>query len=171
MLGSHRVQRVLTILARLRTLVAPRVQAAFLRAVCNGWNTSARYQGTAACRFGCAQELDSISHFAVCPYTNEWAQRFANFRRAPLGLGLDYFFCMNSEAFCIDETSLPFATSDSVLQALRHNTILSGDLAGAYHQYFREAQLALAFLFLTLTSNLPSRPCARSALFLLHVHF
>ena len=65
---------------------------------------------------------------------------------------------MNSEAFCIDETSLPFATSDCVLQArawhvyalyrlhnaLRHNTILSGDLAGAYHQYFREAQLALA---------------------------
>ena len=65
---------------------------------------------------------------------------------------------MNSEAFCIDETSLPFATSDNVLQArawhvyalyrlhhaLRHNTILSGDLAGAYHQYFRKAQFTLA---------------------------
>ena len=65
---------------------------------------------------------------------------------------------MNPEAYSIDETSLPLATSDSVLQsrawhlyalyrlrnALRHHTVLSGDLAGAYHQYFREAQLALA---------------------------
>ena len=92
---------------------------------------------------------------------------------------------MNSEAFSIDETSLPFATSDCVLQArawhvyalyrlhnaLRHSTIPSGDLAGAYHQYFREAQLALAIkLSLTLSLNLPSRLCARSTLFLLHVH-
>ena len=91
-LEGHRVQRVLAILARLRTLVAPRVQSAFLRAVCNGWNASTRYQGTGACRFGRTQGLDSISHFAVCPYTNEWARRFANFRRAPVGLELDYFF-------------------------------------------------------------------------------
>ena len=62
-LPGYRVQRVLGILARLRPLVAPRVIAAYLRTVCDGWMTLKRFQQRGPCRF-CGREIDSLRHIA-----------------------------------------------------------------------------------------------------------
>lgn len=65
-LPGHRVgkvQRVLEVLSRLST---PRVQAAYLRMVCNGWCTKRRYQQRAFCFFRCWEGEDSLEHMATC---------------------------------------------------------------------------------------------------------
>ena len=98
-LEGHRVQRALTVLARSRHLVAPRVQAAYIRIICDGWSTHVRYQCRGACRFGRRHGIDSVVHFAQCPVANSWGLRVAQLQRAPIGLELDFFLCMASEAF------------------------------------------------------------------------
>ncbi|CAK0843105.1 unnamed protein product [Prorocentrum cordatum] len=46
--------------------VPPRVFAACLRSLWNGWITARRFQGHAACVFGCAGGEDSIEHYSEC---------------------------------------------------------------------------------------------------------
>ena len=87
---GYRVQRALSILARLRTLTSPRAQAAYIRTICDGWSTKARYQGDGPCRFGCEHGQDPLSHFAYCPRAREWALRHAGLRRPTYGLELDF---------------------------------------------------------------------------------
>ena len=41
---GYRGQKALAVLARLKTLVSPRVQASYLRTLCNGWSTRTRFQ-------------------------------------------------------------------------------------------------------------------------------
>ena len=156
-LEGYRGQRALAVLARVKTLVSPRVQASYLRTVCNGWSTRARFQESGVCRFGRGADRDSIPHFAVCPAVDDWALRHAHLHRAPVGAELDLLLCMDSEVFNSDGTSRPLASEDSMLQArawhlyslyrlhnaVRHHTIASGDFYGAYVQYYREAMQAL----------------------------
>jgi len=90
-LEGYRGQRALAVLARLKTLVSPRVQASYLRTLCNGWSTRARFQESGVCRFGCGADRDSIPHFAVCPAANDWALRHARLHRAPVGSEFDFY--------------------------------------------------------------------------------
>ena len=63
-------RRLARVLARIRFLAgccAPRVQAAYLRLVCDGWCTRCQFQGGGACLFGCDGHEDSVAHFARCP--------------------------------------------------------------------------------------------------------
>ena len=65
-LPGHRLPRVLHRLHRLAACCTPRVQAAYLRLVCNGLCTHRRFQGKGRCLFGCGDHPDSIEHFAFC---------------------------------------------------------------------------------------------------------
>ena len=115
-LPGHRVARAVRILQRLNRLVAPRVVAAFIRSICEGWATHARFQGVAACRFGCGVGRDSLSHIVKCPRALEWCERYAQLRRPPLGEeGL--FFCMTDDS--LDARRLLFVSTgpDAVLSA------------------------------------------------------
>jgi len=67
-LKGHRVDRAVSILSRASHLVPPRVVAAYLRTICGGWMTSARFgQPATPCRFGCVHGTDSLPHIARCP--------------------------------------------------------------------------------------------------------
>ena len=159
-LPGYRVQRALDILARLRTLTSPRVQAAYIRTICDGWSTKSRYQGEGPCRFGCDHGVDRLSHFAYCPKAREWALRYAGLRRPTFGLELDYFFCFASEALLVEQTTSQHATPDSILQSRAyhlyalyklHNLLRnifnhSGDLDGSYRQFYAEARLSISIL-------------------------
>ena len=59
-------------LSRLRSLVSPRVCAAVLRTLFNGWCTHHRFQrrhaATNICVFGCSRSAsDSLEHYCRCP--------------------------------------------------------------------------------------------------------
>lgn len=58
--------RAMTVLARLRRLVPPRVTAAVLRTWYNGWCTTRRFQSHSPCRFGCRLGEDSVDHYMRC---------------------------------------------------------------------------------------------------------
>ena len=67
-LEGHRVDRAVSILHRASHLVPPRVVAAYLRTICGGWMTSARFgQPATPCRFGCVHGTDSLAHIARRP--------------------------------------------------------------------------------------------------------
>jgi hypothetical protein len=65
-LPGHRVQRALEMLLGLSKLVSPRIWAATLRALCDGWTTHRRMQRSSPCLFGCGQGEDSIAHYSRC---------------------------------------------------------------------------------------------------------
>ena len=70
------VNRMMEILARVRRLVTPRVAAAVLRTIFNGWTTDRRFQRRGHCRFGCQDAEDSIEHYAACTFIRQFSQRF-----------------------------------------------------------------------------------------------
>ena len=87
---GRRVARAIHIIRRLCGLVAPSVVAAYIRTVCDGWMTHARFQSRGACRFGSGSR-DSISHIASCPVALEWCQMYQGLQRPPLSWVFDFF--------------------------------------------------------------------------------
>ena len=154
-LPGHRVQRVLGIMARLSNLVAPRVQAAYWRTVCNGWCTSRRFGGLDTCRFGCAELADDITHYARCPVVASWADGVALLARAPTELALAFFLCMATEALDIRFTTVIDTDVDILKRRAwhlysvymmhnlaRYHSLVDIDMLGAYRGFYREARLA-----------------------------
>ena len=155
-LPGYRARHAIGVITRLSSLVAPRVVAAYIRSVCNGWSTLQCYQQRGRCRFGCGHPGDSLAHIAKCPRANAWGLQVGLLQRAPLGLELDYLLCMVPEAFYTRHSSRPLLTEDAVLQvrayhlyalyrlhnAARHNSFIGIDMAGSYRGYYREGHLA-----------------------------
>ena len=59
--------RAVLMLRRLHRLVAPRVIAAVLRTLWNGWCTRGRFQQVGCCVFGCLDMPDDVRHYSYCP--------------------------------------------------------------------------------------------------------
>jgi len=89
-LPGYRVARAIHFFKRLNGLVAPRVVAAYIRSICDGWATHARFQVVATCRFGCGVSRDSLTHIVRRPRALEWSERYARLRRPPLGWETDF---------------------------------------------------------------------------------
>lgn len=71
-----RAQRALQVLARLRSLVPPRVLAALMRTWYDGWCTRRRFQGRdSSCLFGCTCGDDSVQHYCCCGALHDFAVR------------------------------------------------------------------------------------------------
>ena len=70
-------ERICTTLQELNDLVPPRVCAAVLRTLFNGWCTGRRFQAHGQCMFGCNSrpQEDSIEHYACCPVVVSVARR------------------------------------------------------------------------------------------------
>ena len=69
------VGRLNTLFGRLNKLVPPRVVAACIRTLYNGWMTQRRLQQRGHCRFACVGEEDSIEHYACCPVVRNFGCR------------------------------------------------------------------------------------------------
>ena len=65
-LPGRRVDRAVRLLRGLAVEAPPRVWAAVLRTLCNGWVTARRFQTTGNCVLGCENCNDSIEHYAYC---------------------------------------------------------------------------------------------------------
>ena len=63
----------------------PRVSAATLRTIFNGWTTKRRFQAYAKCQFGCSgwHHEDSLEHYARCPVIHELRYKRLNLRIQP----------------------------------------------------------------------------------------
>ena len=90
-----KVRRVLNVLSRLTT---PRVQAAYLRMVCNGWCTKRRFQHGGFCLFGCGAGEDSLEHMATCWKVGEWFSTHLQLHVARGRGALDELFCMTTDS-------------------------------------------------------------------------
>ena len=70
--------RVVRLLPRVSRMAPPRLAAAFLRTLFNGWPTCRRFQQHGECRFGCPGAEDSIEHYAACGFVRSFGKSFLN---------------------------------------------------------------------------------------------
>ena len=91
LLPGHRVARVMRVRQRIVALCPPRVVAAFIRTVCDGWLTAGRFQSRLRCRFGCRRGRDTLARLMVCPCATRMAVRHSRLRRPPGGSMVDHF--------------------------------------------------------------------------------
>ena len=146
-LPGHRPRRIERLLHSLSKLAQPRVLAAVLRIVCNGWCTGRRFQRSDACKFGCKSGLDSNEHYARCPRLQQCFNRHLNIPAPERGFELDEFLCMR-----VYNARLPPAALASAIMARAvacyaayrtHNGIRCGRISqelweGAFLTYVRE---------------------------------
>ena len=83
-LPGHRVHRASNMLDGLIRFVSPRIWAAILRTLCDGWTTHRRMQRHAPCLFGCGFGEDSIVHYASCSVLSNLMWRKLKLDRLPI---------------------------------------------------------------------------------------
>ncbi len=139
-LPGHRVQRAVRVLGTLQRHATPRVQAGYLRAICDGWCTRRRFQGRGDCLFGCGGGDDGLQHIASCAVVSEL---FCNGIHLPSIRGsgaLDCLFCMNTtdEEVIVARCAGLYALYRTY-NGLRHHAFSHTELQDAYNRYLREA--------------------------------
>ncbi len=89
----------------LETAVSPRVAAAVLRTLWNGWTTSHRFQGSETCVLRCSEwAQDKLEHYAVCPCIRKFGRTFLNLQRGPANCQLGQFIALGlNDAKVADE--------------------------------------------------------------------
>ena len=141
-LPGRRVEKMVQIFTLLAHAAPPRVSAALLRLVCNGFCTAHRFQQAGACRF-CGGEVDSTRHLAFCPvvlgfyplcsispppdrrYALDWLMGL----EAPRGASTFHFVHLARMVYAIFR----------VHNALRYGLIDSTEISGAFKQYLQAA--------------------------------
>ena len=76
-------------------MTTPRVQAAYLRTICDGWCTQRRFQGRGACAFGCQPGYDGLEHYACCTVVRHLFATGLNLQFPGASRCLDIFLCMS----------------------------------------------------------------------------
>jgi hypothetical protein len=94
-LPGHRASRVCSILQVLGKRSNPRVQAAYLRTVCDGWCTKACFQEVGSCRFRCGHGWDNAKHFASCAVVRQLFNSTGTWTWSAGMSALDSFLCMD----------------------------------------------------------------------------
>ena len=120
----------------LRRSATPRIQAAYLRTICDGWCTKHRFQAQGACAFGCRGGQDKLDHYACCTVVG---QLFANGLNLHGPLGLDSFLCMDGGG---EEVITARATGICALYRLRngvrHCNFSPQEYQGAFNRFISE---------------------------------
>ena len=139
-LPGLRTQRVVRILEVLKNHSTPRVQASFLRTVCNGWCTRHRFQGLGGCPLGCGRGEDKLTHFATCRVVTEIMHEGIRLP-CPRGTGaLDSFLCMNST----DEDTIVARCKGlyalyRLYNGIRHHVFIQAEFQDVFNRYLQEA--------------------------------
>ena len=84
-LARHTSESCVRLLQRLAGLVPPRVSAACLRTLWNGWVTRDRFQQGAHshCVFGCGMGIDSMKHYPYCNVVRRFRRSFLRLEDEP----------------------------------------------------------------------------------------
>ncbi len=135
-LPGYRPNRARAVLEVLRRKATPRIQAAYLRTICDGWCTKHRFQGQGACAFGCRGGRDKLDHYACCTVVSHLFATGLNLHGPS---GLDSFFCMNDGH---EEVIKARATGIYALYRLhngvRHCHFTPQDYQGAFKRFITE---------------------------------
>ena len=94
LLPGYRPNRARHVLQLLEERASPKVQAAYLRTICDGWCSKSRFQLRGGCIFGCGYEKDELKHIARCRVVETL---FAGMNLATRrgDYALDVFYCLN----------------------------------------------------------------------------
>ncbi len=105
---GHTCPRIMRALQRIKELVTPRVAAAVLRTLWNGWTTARRFQKQGPCLFGCAGRWkeDSIEHYAHCSIVLDFARRALQIDAACGTQRLGHFVTLGLNADKVQEDDL-----------------------------------------------------------------
>ena len=141
----RRAERALRMLPALSRVVPPRVVAAVLRTLLNGWATHRRFQQHGDCCFGCQAE-DSIEHYADCPVVWDFSYRALGILRPTSRQARLANFLMlditNMASISVEMTcrAVRVAAVYRTYNIVRHTPHLHGAAAaGALWQSLREA--------------------------------
>ncbi len=97
-LPGHRSDRVCRVLKILGSNSNPRVQAAYIRTVFDGWCTKACFQEEGSCRFRCGRGCDKIRHFATCKVVRRLLDSTGTWTWSSSKSALDSFLCMDVDS-------------------------------------------------------------------------
>ena len=153
-LPGHRLDRAMRASRLIAAHCHPRVWAAYLRALCNGWCTRRRFQSRGACRFGCGGHEDSIEHMAFCNKVRELWQRHLCLAPPPPGQELDIFLCLEVPVFGNGVRQEGFPDSAQALcsqalglfalhcthNSLRHGRLGEDEIDGAFREHLRDGR-------------------------------
>ena len=140
-LKGHRHWRAVNVLKVLKTQSTPRVQAAFLRIICNGWCTAHRFQSQHNCLFGCGVGADKVEHFATCSvvmrlYANGVGINLLGGSNAG---SLDSFLCMldTLNAELLVKRALGLYALHRLHCGIRHNAFVQEEYDTAFASFVR----------------------------------
>ena len=136
-LPGHRVDRACRVLRILGSHATPRVQAAYMRTIFNGWCTRGRFQHTGACRFGCARGHDSLEHFPYCPVVKSLLASTGTWPATQGITQLDGFMCMDEGSSHIDfavQKGLSTCALYHIHNGIRHNFYHPSEFQDAFHR-------------------------------------
>ncbi len=135
-LPGYRTMRARKMLKILADSATPRVQAAYLRTICNGWCTRHRFQGCGNCLFGCGRGVDKLEHYAGCSKVKELFQSSLSGWRPHWQNNLDSFLCMCNDG---EDGLLIRAVGLYGLYRLhngiRHGQFFPSDFHGAFKRF------------------------------------
>ena len=138
-----RVNRALRMLQLVSDVCQPRVWAATLRLLCNGWCTSSRFGGRGRCRMQCGCDEDSIRHLAGCPVVRRLFAAHLGIQPPTHGHALDTFLGLDNsynDREAVKQRVLANYALYRVFNSLRHGQISQENLDGAFDAYLREAR-------------------------------
>ena len=139
-LPGHRTTRARKVLKILAESATPRVQAAYLRTICNGWCTRHRFHGRGPCLFGCGRGADKLEHYAGCCKVKELFQSSLSGWRPDWQINLDSFLCM-----CSDDEDVLLIRAVGLYglyrlhNGIRHGQFFPSDFQGAFRRFTIDA--------------------------------
>ena len=136
-----RLNRASHVLQVVSNSCQPRVWAAILRLLCNGWCTASRFGGRGNCRLGCGTCDDSIRHLACCPVARRLFAESLGIPRPALGLELDAFLFLDSQWRDVDHIKRRAWATYALYRTyngLRHRRFHHDQIDGAFDTFLRE---------------------------------
>ena len=140
-LQGHRVGKVIRVMNEIGRTTAPKVQAAYLRTICNGWCTKRRFQLQSPCAFGCSAGEDSLEHFARCTKVRDLFFACLEVQLTTGPGALDDFLILHDRA--IIETPRRAEGLYALYRlhnGIRHNVFHFSDFEGAFRRFLQEVK-------------------------------
>jgi hypothetical protein len=138
-LPGHRPNRACRVMEVLSRKATPRIQAAYLRTICNGWCTRHRFQGQGACAFGCGGGYDKLEHYACCTKVGDLMSTHLNVGRSQAMGALDDFLCMSDgHEEVIKDRAVGLYALYRLYNGIRHNQFSLQEHKDAFKRYIRE---------------------------------
>ena len=127
--------------------VPPRVCAAVLRTLCNGWATARRFlrfQSSGHCFLGCQNGADSIEHYAQCSHFADFCARHIGTPAAAPAQRLEVFLTLTptfypETAVIVVKRALALYAIYTAHAACRHSPMAPAAAREALVQRLREA--------------------------------